>query len=56
MSLCELLHCSFSELPLRCPSLADKPLLIRYIKEKAEREEYASKGPPPPKTPTVRRR
>jgi hypothetical protein len=53
MTLCEFLHCSFSELSSRCPSLVDKTLLFQYLREKAEREEYAGKQPPPPK-PRVR--
>jgi hypothetical protein len=41
MSICEFLHCSYSELDLRCPSLADKIMILEYIKAKSNKEEYA---------------
>jgi hypothetical protein len=41
MTVCEFLHCSYSELNSRCPSLADKIMVLEYIKEKAAREKYA---------------
>jgi len=47
MSICEFLHCSFSELPKRCPSLIDQPIIMEYIKQKAKREEAAMSSTPP---------
>jgi hypothetical protein len=41
MAICEFLHCSYSELEERCPSLADRILILEYIKVKNEKEEYA---------------
>lgn len=49
MTVCEFLHCSFSELPSRCSSIVDKEIILKYLQEKAEREAYAGKTPPPPK-------
>lgn len=49
MTVCEFLHCSFSELPLRCNSLVDQLLVLNYIEQKALREKNAmenAKGPP----------
>ena len=50
MTVCEFLHCSFSELPSRCSSLADQLLVLNYVEQKALREKNAmdnAKGPPP---------
>lgn len=41
MSICEFLHCSFSELESRCPAMGDKMMIIKYIQEKGKKEEYA---------------
>jgi hypothetical protein len=41
MSICEFLHCSYSELDSRCPSLADRIMILEYVKNKANKEEYA---------------
>jgi hypothetical protein len=58
MSICEFLNCSFSELPKRCPSLVDQPMIMEYIKQKAARENalLSSSTPniPKPKIPRKR--
>jgi hypothetical protein len=53
MSICEFLHCSYSELPSRCPSLVDKEMIMRYLIEKVKKEEYAGKMPSPKTTPRM---
>lgn len=58
MTVCEFLHCSFSELSSRCPSLVDQPLIVSYIKEKSRIEKQImddAKGPPIPKSSSPRR-
>ena len=41
MTICEFLHCSFSELDSRCSSMADRMMILKYIVLKGQKEEYA---------------
>jgi len=39
-----MLHCSPSELPSRCPDIADEPQLRAYLARKSELENQAMSG------------
>jgi len=39
--MCEMLHCSPSELPQRCPNIIDEPLIMSYLARKVELESQA---------------
>jgi hypothetical protein len=39
-----MLHCSPSELPLRCPEITDEPLIVAYLSRKADLESRAMNG------------
>ncbi|OGD52569.1 hypothetical protein A3K80_00530 [Candidatus Bathyarchaeota archaeon RBG_13_38_9] len=41
LSVCEMLHCTFSELQERCKEPADYPLALKYIAEKDNRLKEA---------------
>lgn len=58
MTVCEFLHCSFSELLSRCPSLVDQPLIVSYIKEKGRVEKQMMEDAQGPQTskPSLPRR
>jgi len=58
MTVCEFLHCSYSEMRMRCVSLADKMLILKYCEEKGKREKAImdGQGKSPPITQKPRKR